>query len=126
MRGKGAAWPGEGRVNQRLSLLFFPGLAAPGSSISLGRDLNHGAEHVSLESPCAPRVSRTLSEMLRLISKAAAGPGPAGDKQEAMTEERRWSLCGEAEMQLDGEPLPSAAAASAALPMHTHLHTHCK
>lgn len=41
---RGAAQAGEGRVNQRLSLLFFPGLAAPDSSISLGRDLNRGAE----------------------------------------------------------------------------------
>lgn len=41
---RGAAWAGEVRVNQRLSLLFFPGLAAPDSSISLGRDLNRGAE----------------------------------------------------------------------------------
>lgn len=41
---RGAARAGKGRVNQRLSLLFFPGLAAPDSSISLGRDLNRGAE----------------------------------------------------------------------------------
>lgn len=42
---RGAARAANGRVNRRrLSLLFFPGLAAPDPSISLGRDLNRGAE----------------------------------------------------------------------------------
>lgn len=66
---------------------------------------------MSLESPCALTVSRTLSEMLQLISKAAARPGHAGVRQAATTAKQR-----------QGGRNAVRWGAFAALGMHTHTH----
>lgn len=70
---------------------------------------------MSLESPCAPTVSRTLSEMLQLISKAAARPGHAGVRQGAATAKQR-----------QGRRNAVRWGEFAALGRHTHtyMHTH--
>lgn len=73
---------------------------------------------MSLESPCAPRVSRTLSEMLQLISK---GRLVSGRQQEQQNRDK------EAEMQRDGERWAAFAALgmhNAHLRAHTHTHSH--
>lgn len=72
---------------------------------------------MSLESPCAPRVSRTLSEMLQLISKAAVRPGHTGVRQAATAAKQRQGGRNAARWGEVGSVCCSGHA-------HLHAHTH--